>query len=96
LLINSLQDYKKYYPVNNSIGNNDYLRKIHPNELNTVVSGLNEAKNEYLAISNDIHSILSNCPDLNNNQKLNFCCNQRYYMKLYLKEVLRALKNFKI
>jgi len=91
LLLNSLQDYKKYYPVNNYLENNDNFRETHPNELNTVISGLSETKNEYLAISNDIHSILSNYPDLNNNQKLNFCTNQRFYMKLYLKEVLTAL-----
>ncbi len=91
MLLDSLQDHDKYYLVNNFLENNDNLRETHPNKTNTVVSGLSEAKNEYLAISNDINSILSNCPDLNNNQKLNFCTNQRYYMKLYLKEVLIAL-----
>ncbi len=45
-------------------------------------------KNEYLIILNDIHSILSNCSNLTNNQKLDYCNSQRYYMKLYLKEVL--------
>ncbi len=45
-------------------------------------------KNEYLVILNDIHSILSNCSNLTNKQKLDYCNSQRYYMKLYLREVL--------
>ena len=47
------------------------------------------AKTDYLVILNDIRSILSNVNSLNNNQKLDFCYSQRYYIKLYLKEVLK-------
>ncbi len=46
-------------------------------------------KNEYLVILNDINSILINCSNLTNNQKLEYCNNQRRYIKLYLKEVLK-------
>jgi len=47
------------------------------------------AKNEYLVILNDIHLILINYPNLTNNQKLDYCSSQRYYIKMYLKEVLK-------
>ncbi len=89
LLIASLSKYKKNFPVENFIENQDNsLNKINKNYISNLGSNLTDSKNEYLAISNDIHSILSNCPDLTNNQKLDFCTNQRYFMKLYLKEVL--------
>lgn len=88
MLLTSLRNYKKNYPVNIYSENKENFKENSANQLDTVVSGFNDAKNEYLAISNDIHSILSNCLELTNNQKLDFCDNQRYYMKLYLKEVL--------
>lgn len=47
-------------------------------------------KNDYLIILSDIYSILSNVKDLTNNQKLEYCNSQRYYIKLYLKEVLKC------
>lgn len=47
-------------------------------------------KNEYLVILNNISSILINYTNLTNKQKLEHCNNQRYYMKLYLKEVLKC------
>ena len=46
---------------------------------------------EYLSISTDIHSILSNYPDLTSDQKLDYCNNQRYFMKLYLREVITKI-----
>jgi len=48
-------------------------------------------KSEYLSVSNDIHSILSNCPELTNNQKLDYCNSQRYFMKLYLSDIVIKL-----
>jgi hypothetical protein len=89
LLIESLSEYKKNSPVENLSENKDNsLKKNYKNDISNLEFNLNNTKNEYLAISNDIHSILSNCPDLTNIQKLDFCTNQRYFMKLYLKEVL--------
>ncbi len=89
LLIESLSEYKKNFPVENFIENKEHsLNKINNDNISNLEFNLNDSKNEYLAISNDIHSILSNCPDLTNIQKLDFCNNQRYFMKMYLKEVL--------
>ncbi|MHA2039314.1 MAG: hypothetical protein ACW972_00205 [Promethearchaeota archaeon] len=51
-------------------------------------ANLTKAEEEYLSISVDIHSILSNYPELTSDQKLDYCNSQRYFMKLYLKEVL--------
>jgi hypothetical protein len=60
--------------------------KTHPFSFSKL--NLNKAEKEYLSISTDIHSILSNYPNLPNDQKLDYCNSQRYFMKLYLKEVL--------
>lgn len=57
-------------------------------EINNTFNEWNE-KTDYLIILNDIRSILSNVNCLTNNQKLDYCSNQRYYIKLYLKEVLK-------
>jgi hypothetical protein len=60
--------------------------KNHPVSLSNL--NLTKAEKEYLSISVDIHSILSNYPDLSSDQKLDYCNSQRYFMKLYLKEVI--------
>lgn len=78
--ITSTESYSKHKEIS--------IEKIHNNKFKTLDYDLSDSKNEYLAISNDIHSILSNCPELNNIQKLDFCVNQRYFMKLYLKKLL--------
>lgn len=89
LLINSLGEYKKKFQIETYAQNKESsLNKIANNELINSRSILDSPEDEYLAISNDIHSILSNCSELTNTQKLDFCTNQRYFMKLYLKEVV--------
>ena len=95
LLINSLGEYKKKFPIEFQIEKIEKsFDEIDKNESSKSKYGLNDSKNEYLSISNDIHSILSNCQDLTNTQKLDFCNNQRYFMKLYLKEmVIKINKN---
>lgn len=89
LLITSLSKYKdKITTESHSKQKETDVEKINVNKNTILQSDLNDSKNEYLAISNDIRSILSNCPELNNIQKLDFCVNQRYFMKLYLKKLL--------
>ena len=84
--------YKKKFPIESSIENKESsLIKVKNDEIKNSHFILNDPKDEYLAISNDIHSILSNCSELTNTQKLDFCTNQRYFMKLYLKEVVIKL-----
>jgi hypothetical protein len=92
LLINSLSEYKKKYPIESVCENKGpSLNLIKNNEIKRSEYKSNNSKKEYLAISNDIHSILSNCSELTNSQKLDFCTNQRYFMKLYLKQVIIKL-----
>ena len=57
-------------------------------QINNIFNERN-AKTDYLIILNDIDSILSNVNNLSNNQKLEYCNSQRYYIKLYLREVLK-------
>lgn len=53
-----------------------------------VIDNCDIAKNEYLTMMNDVHVLLENCENLTNNQKLEYCQSERYYMRLYLKQVL--------
>ena len=39
----------------------------------------------------NIHFFLSNNKELTNNQKLNYCTIERYFMKLYLKEMIKKM-----
>ncbi|MFX1365880.1 MAG: hypothetical protein ACFFCE_17355 [Promethearchaeota archaeon] len=42
---------------------------------------------ENLTILQKLHAILLNCSNLSKKQKLEFCENERYFMKLYLKKL---------
>jgi len=91
-LINSLSEIKERFPIESyDRFKEPFFNTIKYNETLSSQYDIGP-KNEYLAISNDIHSILSNCSEFTNTQKLDFCTNQRYFMKLYLKELLIKLK----
>ncbi|MFX1315042.1 MAG: hypothetical protein ACFE9T_04210 [Promethearchaeota archaeon] len=47
--------------------------------------------NDDLAILEEIGEILKNCTTLTESQKLDYCESQRYFMKLYLKEINRDI-----
>ncbi len=49
----------------------------------------NEIGNENLKILKDIQDILQNCTILTQKEKLEYCKSQRFFMKLYLKEMNR-------
>jgi len=48
--------------------------------------------NENLKLLQQIQSILKNCSHLTDKQKLLYCESQRYFMKLYLRDVNRQQK----
>ncbi|MFX1379191.1 MAG: hypothetical protein ACFFA4_08850 [Promethearchaeota archaeon] len=92
LLVTSRREYKKKFHLENLIENAEQsLSKISKKEFQISQYILTNPEDEYLAISNDIHAILSNCTEFSNSEKLDFCNNQRYFMKLYLKELLIKL-----
>jgi len=89
LLITSLNIYKRKFSVRNYSLNQE--KKLNFNdklETYNFEQNITDTTTEYLSISNDIHCILSNCPDLTINQKLDYCNSQRYFMKLYLKDMV--------
>ena len=49
--------------------------------------------NENLAIITILHSLLLTNSDLNNKQKLDYCKSERYFMKLYLRELITNLNS---
>jgi len=75
------------------------IQKSEPNskdsEIITQVSDNTEEKNiedicdENLMTLQKIHAILLNCINLSKKQKLEFAESERYFMKLYLKKVLK-------
>jgi hypothetical protein len=92
LLINSLNEYKKKFTIESFTQINEPSADIIDNTGNKKSQyNIEDPKDEYLAISNDIHSILSNCSELSTSQKLDFCTNQRYFMKLFLKDLIIKL-----
>ena len=94
LLLTSLSIYKKKFSVENDLIIPE--KTGYPNDeigSSSFQQNLSNVETEYLSISNDIHSILSNCPDLSRDQKLDYCNSQRYFMKMYLKEIVVKLKN---
>lgn len=57
-------------------------------EIKNDFESVNEEKtNDNLIILNEIKAILQNCSNLTNKQKLEYCNSQRFFMKLYLKEI---------
>jgi hypothetical protein len=61
--------------------NDNFKKKVDNIPANSV--------NENLQLLKEIQSILRNCTHLTGKQKLLYCESQRYFMKLYLREVNR-------
>jgi hypothetical protein len=92
LLIDSLSEYrKKFFSKNCKIKEEFSLNNHNNDEFNKLQYVSPNSEDDYLAISNDIHSILSNCSEFSTSQKMEYCDNQRYFMKLYLRELLIKL-----
>lgn len=59
-----------------------------------VIEKCEQAKKEYFTMMSDIHSLLLECEHLNNQQKLEYCNSERYFMKIYLKLALFKINNY--
>ena len=68
-----------------------YEVEIDKTENETLEQNSETPMDDNLAILEEINEILHNCTTLTENQKLDYCKSQRYFMKLYLKEVNRDL-----
>lgn len=93
LLLTSLNIYQKKFSIENA----PFLKEKEFGETNRrknlgVKYETCDSIIEYLTISNEIHLVLSGCPDLTKNQKLDYCSSQRYFMKMYMKEIMTRLK----
>ena len=95
MLLTSLSIHKKKYSIENSLLSHEKTLEIINNiDRNSFNQKSTDVKTEYLSISNDIHSILANCPDLSRDQKLDYCDSQRYFMKMYMNEIVVKLKDY--
>ncbi|MEJ2250047.1 MAG: hypothetical protein P8Y97_10345 [Candidatus Lokiarchaeota archaeon] len=45
-------------------------------------------KHDYLQMIKEIRQIISNCSFLSDQEKVDYCKSERYFMKLYLKRIL--------
>ncbi len=88
LLITSLKEHEKFFiKHDNTEDENAYIEEINKKEIPKLYITC-DSRNEYLGILNDIDSILFNCLELSNIQKIDFCNSQRHFMKLYLRQVV--------
>lgn len=93
LLLNSLNNYKKTYFFEDNLNTQETTPKdILNKKVDDLYSNRFGGEADYLAISNDIQSILTNCPDLSTSQKLDYCNSQRYFIKMYLRNIVLKLK----
>jgi len=60
-------------------------RKIE--ELNKANINISEGTSEHLLTLRKLHKILQNGQNLTDQQKFDFCSSERYFMKLYLREL---------
>ncbi|MFW9784166.1 MAG: hypothetical protein ACFFFB_17935 [Candidatus Heimdallarchaeota archaeon] len=49
-----------------------------------------KAKHDNFKLLADIQNVLQNCRHLTDKDRLNYCNTQRYFMKLYLREINKA------
>ena len=88
MLITSLKEHEKFFiDCDNSENEIAYIEEINNKEL-FKLNLTCDSRSEYLDILHDIDSILSNCSELSNIHKMDFCISQRHFMKLYLRQVV--------
>ena len=63
------------------------------NSDNIIEENIEDICDENLTTLQKIHAILLNCINLSKKQKLEFAESERYFMKLYLKKVLKQNEN---
>lgn len=64
-----------------------YEEKIKKELIEDLKSILDEPENENYIILKEIQEILENCSDLTDKQRFDYCKSQRFFMKLYLREI---------
>jgi len=64
-----------------------YKEEVNIEIKNDFESIIEEETNDNLIILNEIKAILQNCSNLTDKEKLEYCNSQRFFMKLYLKEI---------
>jgi len=82
-LIHQQPDFKKSSVIENE---NDKINCIITRDSIIIA-------NENLAIIKILHSILLTNLNLNNKQKLDYCKSERFFMKLYLREIIKNLNS---
>ncbi len=82
-LIHQKPDFKRSSVIENE---NDKINCIITRDLIIIT-------NENLAIIKILHSLLLTNSNLTNKQKLDYCKSERFFMKLYLREIIKNLNS---
>ena len=61
--------------------------KVNKNTKKSVEYFPQKARYEHFKLLTDIQRVLQKCKHLTNRDRLNYCTTQRYFMKLYLREI---------
>ena len=64
-----------------------YVKKVNNSISETAEVIQKKAKYDNFKLLVDISAVLQNCTHLTDNDKLMYCSSQRYFMKLYLREI---------
>ena len=59
-------------------------------EVNNTGINISEGTSEHLLTLRKLHKILQNGQNLTDQQKFDFCSSERYFMKLYLRELNKS------
>ena len=77
---------------NGSIEN--IVKEIYYEFKNILKRESEDAVNEYFRTLEKVPPLISDCPELTNKQKLDYCNCERAFMKLYLRDLLFKLKKY--
>ena len=64
-----------------------YKKKVNNSVSETTELILQKTRYDNFKLLTDIQSVLQKCTHLSDNDKLMYCQSQRYFMKLYLREI---------
>ena len=83
MISSKIEDSEAVLNLNNLF----YEKKVNISISETTEIIQQKARYDNFKLLTDISSVLQNCTHLTDNDKLMYCQSQRYFMKLYLREI---------